>query len=77
MLDECGYKDTDNENHDNIQHSNLLNELSKKASFKNKIQSFSTNQYSNIYTPTKLKVGSDYANKWSNKSLESAKNIVN
>lgn len=77
MLDEYGYKDTDGKNDNNIQHGNILNELSKKASIKNKIRSFaSKTKHSDVYTPTKLKIGSDYANKWSKKSLELTKNKV-
>lgn len=77
MLNEYGYKDTDNENDHNIQHSNILNKLSKIASVKNKIPLLSTKtKHSDVYTPTKLKIGSDYANKWSKKSFELAQNIV-
>lgn len=77
MLDECGYKDKDNDNDNdsNIQ-SNTLNELASKSLLKNKIQSFSSKYKLDMYNvPTKT-IGSNYAQKWSKKSLESTKDMV-
>ncbi|VVC26493.1 Hypothetical protein CINCED_3A008217 [Cinara cedri] len=71
MLDECGYKDTQNEAQDN----NVLNNLANKALAKPKTQFlFSNSNRLTVYSHSKLKLGSTYAHGWSKKSLDSIKN---
>lgn len=75
MLDECGYKDTDNDNQSNNIDGNILNELSNKALCKPKTQSFSANSNRlSMYNKDKPKLGSNYAQEWSKKSCELTKN---
>ncbi|KAL4089531.1 hypothetical protein QTP88_024551 [Uroleucon formosanum] len=78
MLDECGYKDTDNDNHSNNIDNNILNELSKKALSKPaKSQSFLSNSNRlSMYNQDKPKLGSNYAQGWSKKSFELTRNKV-
>lgn len=71
MLDECGYKDTENEAHDN----NTLKKLANKALAKPKTQ-FSNSKHLSMYSHTKPKFGSIYAQGWSKKSLNSTTNQV-
>ncbi|XP_060840763.1 uncharacterized protein LOC132921642 isoform X1 [Rhopalosiphum padi] len=77
MLEECGYKDTDIDNHSNNINSNILNELSNKALSKPKTQLFSANSNRlSMYNHDKPKLGSCYAQGWSKKSFESSRNKV-
>jgi len=76
MLRECGYKDTDIDNHSN-NNSNILNELSNKALSKPKTQSVSTNSNRlSMYNQDKPKLGTCYAQGWSKKSIELSRNKV-
>jgi len=78
MLEECGYKDTDNDNnYSNNIDNNILNELSNKALSKPKIQSYSANSNRlSMYNKDKPKLGSCYAQGWSKKSFELTRNKV-
>jgi len=78
MLEESGYKDTDDDNHSNNMDNNILNELSKIALSKPaKTQSFSANSNRlSMYSQDKPKLGSYYAQGWSKKSFELTKNKV-
>jgi len=78
MLEESGYKDTDNDNHSNNMDNNILNELSKIALSKSaKTQSFAANSNRLImYSQDKPKLGSDYAQGWSKNSFELTRNKV-
>lgn len=71
MLDEYGYKDTENKTHNN----NTLNELAKKALAKPK-NHFSNSKHLSMYSHTKPKFGSIYAQGFSKKSLNSTSNQV-
>lgn len=66
MLVECGYKDTENETHDN----NVLNKLANKALAKTTYTSLNN---LSMYNRTKPKLGSTYAQRWTQKSLNSSK----
>ncbi|XP_016663024.1 uncharacterized protein LOC100574598 isoform X3 [Acyrthosiphon pisum] len=78
MLEESGYKDTDNDNHSNNMDNNILKELSKIALSKPaKTQSFSVNSNRlSMYSQDKPKLGSYYAQGWSKKSFELTRNKV-
>ncbi|KAL5238029.1 hypothetical protein ACI65C_005439 [Semiaphis heraclei] len=68
MLEECDYKDTDN---DNDIDSNILNVLFNKALSKPKIQSYSANPNRlSMYNKDKPKLGSCHAQGYSKKSVE-------
>jgi len=74
MLEECDYKDTDNNNHSNNSHSNIINELSNKALSKPKTRLFSANSNRlSMYNHDKPKLGSNYAQAWSKKSIETTR----
>lgn len=76
MLGECGYKDTDIDNHSN-HNSNILDDLSNKALSKPKTQSFSANSNRlSMYNQDKPKLGTYYAQGWSKKSFELSRNKV-
>ncbi|XP_015366121.1 PREDICTED: uncharacterized protein LOC107163291 isoform X2 [Diuraphis noxia] len=75
MLEECGYKDTDNDNnYSNNIDTNILNELSNKALSKPKHSAYSNRL--NMYNEDKPKLGSCYAQKLSKKSVELISNKV-
>ncbi|XP_022160395.1 uncharacterized protein LOC111026601 isoform X2 [Myzus persicae] len=77
MLEECGYKDTDNDNYSNKIDNNMLNELSNKALSKPKPQLFSANSNRlSMYNQDKPKLGSNYAQGWSKKSYELTRDNV-
>ncbi|KAF0750811.1 Uncharacterized protein FWK35_00011774 [Aphis craccivora] len=78
MLEECDYKDTDDDNHSNISNSNVINELFNKALSKPKTQLFSANNSNRLsmYNHDKPKLGSNYAQAWSKKSIETTRNKV-
>jgi len=76
MLEECGYKDTDIDNHSD-NNSNILDELSNKALSKPKTQLFSANSNRlSMYNQDKPKLGTYYAQGWSKKSFELSRNKV-
>ncbi|KAL4089378.1 hypothetical protein QTP88_024424 [Uroleucon formosanum] len=78
MLDECGYKDTDNDNHSNNIDNNILNKLSKKALSKpaKTLTFLSNSNRLSMYNQNKPKLGSNYAQGWSKKSFELTRNKV-
>ncbi|XP_060873425.1 uncharacterized protein LOC132947205 isoform X2 [Metopolophium dirhodum] len=78
MLEESGYKDTDDDNHSNNMDNNILNELSKIALSKPaKTQPFSANSNRlSMYSHDQPKLGSCYAQGWSKKSFELTRNKV-
>jgi len=62
MLEECGYKDTEHEDHSSKHDNNTLNELAHKALVKNKTKLFSTNSnQSSMYHQAKSKLGTRHA----------------
>jgi len=66
MLEDCGYKDTEHEDHSNKRDNNTLNELAHKALVKNKTKLFSTNSKQlSMYHDAKPKLGTLYAQGWS------------
>ncbi|XP_022168863.1 uncharacterized protein LOC111032735 [Myzus persicae] len=77
ILEESGYKDTDDGHHSNNVDNNILNKLSYKALSKPKTQLFSANSNRlSMYNQDKPKLGSYYAQGWSKKSNELTKNKI-
>ncbi|VVC25289.1 Hypothetical protein CINCED_3A007990 [Cinara cedri] len=74
MLDESGYKETQDEVHDN----SVLNQITNKALAKPKTQFLLSNpKRLSMYSHSKPKLGSMYAQRWSKKNQDIDKNDCN
>lgn len=77
MLDEVGYKDTENDDFSSHHEKNVLNEIANKALNKTKTKLFTANfKQLSVYNQAKPKLGSYCAQKSTKKIIELANKKV-